>query len=277
MQVTEITGKSLDEAKAAAAQQLGVSVDQLEVTVLEETKGLFGKTNVRIRATVIEVAPAKPAKPARATKAKAKLEPEPEPEAVVEVEPESAPEAPAKGRGRSRGKPKAEEAAPVAATEAPSANEPVATEEDADRFVKLLTDLLDRADLNVSVQSSGVQGKYVNVRLDGKDAGYLVGKHGEVLNSLQYVVNIIATQQWGNGVRTVLDGNDFRARREQQLTDLAEKIAEQVVKRGEEAVLDALPAFERRLVHKALSEMAGVTTYSEGEEPNRRVVIAPVE
>lgn len=279
MQVTEITGKSLDEAKAAAAQQLGVSVDQLEVTVLEETKGLFGKTNVRIRAMVIEAAPAKPAKPARATKAKAKPEPEPEPvvEAAPEPEPEPVKEAPATGRGRSRGKAKAEDAAPVAPAETTNSNDPVATEEDAARFVELLTDLLERAELNVSVQSAGVQGKYVNVRLDGKDAGYLVGKHGEVLNSLQYVVNIIATQQWGNGVRTVLDGNDFRARREQQLTDLAEKIAEQVVKRGEEAVLDALPAFERRLVHKALSEMAGVTTYSEGEEPNRRVVIAPAE
>lgn len=279
MQVTEITGKSLDEAKAAAAQQLGVSVDQLEVTVLEETKGLFGKTNVRIRAMVIEAAPAKPAKPARATKTKAKPEPEPEPvvEAAPEPEPEPVKEAPAKGRGRSRGKAKAEDAAPVAPAETTNSNDPVATEEDAARFVELLTDLLERAELNVSVQSAGVQGKYVNVRLDDKDAGYLVGKHGEVLNSLQYVVNIIATQQWGNGVRTVLDGNDFRARREQQLTDLAEKIAEQVVKRGEEAVLDALPAFERRLVHKALSEMAGVTTYSEGEEPNRRVVIAPAE
>lgn len=279
MQVTEITGKSLDEAKAAAAQQLGVSVDQLEVTVLEETKGLFGKTNVRIRAMVIEAAPAKPAKPARATKTKAKPEPEPEPvvEAAPEPEPEPVKEAPATGRGRSRGKAKAEDAAPVAPAETTNSNDPVATEEDAARFVELLTDLLERAELNVSVQSAGVQGKYVNVRLDGKDAGYLVGKHGEVLNSLQYVVNIIATQQWGNGVRTVLDGNDFRARREQQLTDLAEKIAEQVVKRGEEAVLDALPAFERRLVHKALSEMAGVTTYSEGEEPNRRVVIAPAE
>lgn len=289
MQVIEVTGKSLDEAKALAAKQLGVGVDQLNVQVLEETKGLFGKTNVRIRAEVVEAAPAAPAKPARAPRGKAKAEaasapvveaapaPEPEPEA----EPEPAPAAaPAKGRGRGRGK--KEEAAPVApaaakSEEAPAANEPTATQEDADRFVALLNDLMDRAELSVNVHSSGVAGKYVNVHLDGKDAGYLVGKHGEVLNSLQYLINIVATQQWGNGVRTVLDGNDFRARREEQLTDLAKKIAEQVIKRGEEAVLDALPAFERRLVHKALSEMPGVATYSEGEEPNRRVVIAPAD
>jgi spoIIIJ-associated protein len=54
-------------------------------------------------------------------------------------------------------------------------------------------------------------------------------------------------------------------------------VADEVKKRGEEAVLDALPAFERRIVHKALSDYEGVSTYSEGEEPNRRVVIAPAE
>jgi spoIIIJ-associated protein len=78
-------------------------------------------------------------------------------------------------------------------------------------------------------------------------------------------------------VRVTLDGNDFRRRREDQLTKLAQSIADQVAKRGEEAVLDALPAFERRIVHKALSEYGGVQTYSEGEEPNRRVVIAPAD
>lgn len=283
MQVIEVTAKSLDEAKAQAAKQLGVDVASLNVTVLEETKGLFGKSNVRIKAEVAEAPAAKPARGGRAKKAEAAPAPAPAPEPVVEAAPEPAPvaaEKPARSRG---GRGKAAKAEPVAeapaaeAAEEVSSNDPVATQEDADKFVELLNDLMDRADLKVSVQSTGVAGKYVNVRLDGKDAGYLVGKHGEVLNSLQYLVNIVATQQWGNGVRTVLDGNDFRARREQQLTDLAKKIAEQVIKRGEEAVLDALPAFERRLVHKALSEMSGVTTYSEGEEPNRRVVIAPAD
>lgn len=286
MQVTEVTAKSLDEAKAQAAKQLGVSVDQLNVQVLEETKGLFGKSNVRIRAEVIEAAPAKPA---RAPRGKAKAEPAPEPVVEAAPEPEPEPEKPAKPARTPRGRAKpaeaeapAKPAAKAAAkaepkADAPAGNEPVATAEDADHFVTLLNDLMNRAELDVNVQSTEVAGKYVNVRLDGKDAGYLVGKHGEVLNSLQYLINIVATQQWGNGVRTVLDGNDFRARREQQLTDLAKKIAEAVLERGEEAVLDALPAFERRLVHKALSEMPGVSTYSEGEEPNRRVVIAPAD
>lgn len=284
MQVIEVTAKSLDEAKAQAAQKLGVDVGQLTVKVLEESKGLFGKSNVKIRAEVVEAStPAeKPKTAARASRSKAKSAPEPVVEEAVAapVVEEAAPTeepAPARGRGRGRTAKPAPVAETPAASEDAAAREPVATDEDATRFVALLDDLMDRAELDVSVQATGVAGKYVNIRLDGKDAGYLVGKHGEVLNSLQYVTNIMATQQWGNGIRAVIDGNDFRARREEQLTDLATKIAEQVIKRGEEAVLDALPAFERRLVHKALSEMPGVSTYSEGEEPNRRVVIAPAD
>jgi spoIIIJ-associated protein len=94
---------------------------------------------------------------------------------------------------------------------------------------------------------------------------------------MQYLVNIIAGRRFDNGVRATLDGNDYRRRREEALTLLATKIADQVKSRGEEAVLDALPAFERRIVHKALSTYEGISTYSEGEEPNRRVVIAPID
>lgn len=95
------------------------------------------------------------------------------------------------------------------------------------------------------------------------------------MNALQYLVNIVSGRKMQNGVRATIDANDYRRRREDALTNLANKIADQVVQRGEEAVLDALPAFERRIVHKALSVRTGIVTYSEGEEPNRRVVIAP--
>ncbi|MCH8979662.1 MAG: hypothetical protein IH945_10540, partial [Armatimonadetes bacterium] len=83
------------------------------------------------------------------------------------------------------------------------------------------------------------------------------------------------TRKLGRGVRVVLEGNEYRKKRQEVLTKLATQIAKEVASRGEEAVLDALPAFERRVVHKALSEFEGVKTYSEGEEPERRVVIAP--
>lgn len=267
MQSIEMTGKSVAEATKSAASKLGVAEDQLTVTVLEETKGLFGKSTVRVRAEVkavaaavstkatngkvVEEAPAeKPAKKPRATKAA----------------PKKTEEAPAE-----------EEAPAQAVSEDVPEAEVAATAADGDRFVTLIHDLVAKAEMDVQAKVTQVSGRYVNIELDGKDVAYLVGKHGEVLNALQYLVNIIAGRSFGNGVRATIDGNHYRNRREQQLTAHAQRVADEVKKRGEEAVLDALPAFERRIVHKALSEYAGVATYSEGEEPNRRVVIAPSE
>jgi spoIIIJ-associated protein len=280
MSSLEITAKSVDEAKKAAAEKLNVSADQLNVTVLEETKGLFGKSSVRIRAEVVS-APAVPA-PAAAAKGKGKATKAaaPAPAPVVE-EPAPVAEAPAKKDGRkgkkSNEKPAAEAPAADADGDEASGEEVVATQENAEQLSALLRELVESAGLQVNVKVREVSGRYVTLGLDGKDAAFLVGKHGEVLNALQYLVNIIAGRKYANGVRATLDANDYRRRREETLTALAVRIAEQVKERGEEAVLDALPAFERRVVHKALGEISGISTYSEGEEPNRRVVIAPAD
>jgi spoIIIJ-associated protein len=166
---------------------------------------------------------------------------------------------------------------PSEGEEAEERAEVVATEEDESAIAAIVAQLMESGDLDVQVEETSRQGKYVNVVLDGKDAAHLVGKHGEVLNALQYLVNVMLTQKRKNGVRATIDGGNYRRKREEALTKLATNIANEVKKRGEEAVLDALPAFERRIVHKVLSEIEGISTYSEGEEPNRRVVIAPVE
>ncbi len=294
MQSVELSAKTLDEARKAAATKLGVSESALTVTVLEETKGLFGKSTVRVRAEAAPAAEAsalsapeeKPAgrgrgrKPAAEPEAEVALvavEPEPEPvsDPVTTEEPDRGGRGRGRGgRGRSESAP-AVETAPVESTEeAPSAN---ATDADGDKLAGLLRELLESAGMEVNVTLGEITGRYVSLKLDGKDAAYLVGKHGEVLNALQYLVNVVAHRRIGTEARATLDGNDYRKRREDVLTQMASDIAAQVKERGEEAVLDALPAFERRIVHKALQEIEGIQTYSEGEEPNRRVVIAPAE
>jgi len=313
MNSIELTAKSVDDAKKNAAAKLGVSADQVTITVLEETKGLFGKVNLRVRAEVVatEAAPAAaPAAPAEeapkakaAPKAAAKKEEAPAAEAsaprrklgakkeapaapaAAEVATEEA--APAAAAKPARGKKpvKAEASEAPAAPEAPEeaaegvedAVEIVATTEDENFILTVANDLVAQSGLSAEFKASGIQGKYVNISLDGNDTKYLIGRNGEVINALQYLMNLAVKQQRPNGVRVVIDGNDYRKRREQALTALAQRIAAEVQQREEEAVLDALPAFERRVVHKALQEIPGVKTYSEGEEPNRRVVIAPAD
>lgn len=288
MQTVEITAKSVAEATAAAAEKLGVAPEQVTITVLEEAKGLFGRSTVRVRAEAgspdVEAEPAKPAKAPKAAKKVAEPVAEPSTPAVVESvatpEPVAAePEAPKKSRGgRGKSKPEAPvQTEAVAEVTKEAVEEIVASAADAEQIVEMIREILESAKLNVNVKVGEVSGRYVSVVLDGKDAAFLVGKHGEVLNAMQYLVNIMAGRKFNNGVRATLDCNDYRRRREEALTGLATKIASEVKQRHEEAVLDALPAFERRIVHKALSEIEGVTTYSEGEEPNRRVVIAPAE
>ncbi|MFI5385040.1 MAG: RNA-binding cell elongation regulator Jag/EloR [Fimbriimonadales bacterium] len=278
MQSIEITGKSVDEAKKSAASKLGVAEGDLTVTVLEETKGLFGKSNVRIRAEVAKSTPKKAVVEAPAEPVAAKVE-EPTAETpAVEAAPK--PEKPKRTRAtKATAKP---EPAPVEEpteefVEEPAAQGPNATEQDAEQLAAVVRDMVESASLDVTIKGTSFSGRYVNVELDGRDVAHLVGKHGEVLNAMQYLVNIVAGRKFNNGIRATLDGNNYRRRREEALYQLATRVAAEVKNRGEEAVLDALPAFERRIVHKSLSDYKGVQTYSEGEEPNRRVVIAPAD
>lgn len=290
----ELTVKNLDEAAATAAEQLGVSADQVKITVIEESKKLFGKVSYKVKAEAPDApaaaAPAAPAEEKKKAPAKAKkAEAAPAEEVAAPVVEEKKAAAPKKLGAKK----KTEDAsAPAAAVDAPAATEEAAsaaeqeedngpeiaaTPEDAAKLGDILELLAKQSGLDAEIVVGELQGKYINLSIDGKEAGYLVGKNGEVLNSLQYLINLIAKQQLGNGVRVTLDGNDYRKKRAESLTALAEKIADKVKERGEEAVLEALPAFERRVIHKALQEIEGVTTYSEGEEPDRRVVIAPID
>lgn len=246
MEAIEIAAASLEEATVQAAAQLGVGRDQVVVTVIDESKGLFGKGQVRVKAE-IKAGPAEPTKKPRTKKATKEAEKAPQ-EAVVEVKSENGDD---------------------------EASDAVASEADGEKIVGLLQAMLDGSGLQVSVKVSELTGKYVNVALGGRDVSYLVGRRGEVLNALQYLMNVIVSRQLDNGVRVVVDGDEYRRRRQEVLEKQALDIAAEVKKRGEEAVLDALPAFERRVIHQALADYDGVTTYSEGEEPDRRVVIAP--
>src|ERR1044072_2586188 len=215
MQSIEITGKSVDEATKAAAAKLGVAENALTVTVLEQTKGLFGKSNVRIRAEVSGKAPKTavvetPAAPAVEAIGESFNEPPP---AEVEAKAKNPEKTENPKRGRATKPAKAVEAAPAAeeATEeaAPEGGaEPSATETDADQLATLVQDMLESANLDIHVKDRSANGRYVNIELDGRDVGHLVGKHGEVLNAMQYLVNIIAGRRFNNGIRATLDGNN---------------------------------------------------------------------
>ena len=109
----------------------------------------------------------------------------------------------------------------------------------------------------------------------GEDAGRIIGRYGSGLNALQYLTGLVVQRRTGEHVRLQLDAEGYRDRREAALVEQARSLAAEVIQAGQEAELDPLSAFERRIIHNALLDHPDVITYSEGEDPDRRVIIAP--
>lgn len=138
----------------------------------------------------------------------------------------------------------------------------------------VLEELLRLMELQGSVEvAMGTEAAKLNVV--GTDLGVLIGRRGEKLASLQHIVNLIVARREGQLNRIMVDVENYRGRREDQLRDVADRAAQRVTQSGKIIQLEAMPAMERRIVHLALAEHATVRTQSVGVEPNRRVVILP--
>ena len=114
------------------------------------------------------------------------------------------------------------------------------------------------------------------VTCSGPDVGLLIGRHGQTIDAVQYLLNVIAYRAYGDDKRdVVVDAAGYRARRQATLESLADRVAERVLESGEPEELEPMTAVERKVVHLRLKEIAGIGTTSEGTEPNRYVVVVP--
>jgi spoIIIJ-associated protein len=117
----------------------------------------------------------------------------------------------------------------------------------------------------------------VLVDVQGNDLGILIGRRAEILNALQYIVNLIVSKRAEHWVKVIIDVQGYRARHERQLRQMAQRMAEQAMKAGRRQVLEPMSASDRRIIHLELREHPGVTTQSVGEEPTRKITIVPKE
>lgn len=115
---------------------------------------------------------------------------------------------------------------------------------------------------------------HVVINLRGEDLGVLIGKHGQTLDALQYLTNLAANKEADERCRIILDVEDYRKRRAETLSRLATRLADKVKRRGERVVLEPMSPLERKIIHMALQNDNRIVTYSEGDEPYRKVVIA---
>ena len=144
--------------------------------------------------------------------------------------------------------------------------------------IAALSRILQAAGVNVtrtlrSAHDSESGGPVID--LAGEDSGLLIGRRGQTLQALQYLVNLIVRKQYGEGVRVVLDVENYRQRRESSLRDMADKVASRVVQTSRSITLEPMPPADRRIIHTSLSEHPGVNTQSTGEGENRKVMVMP--
>ena len=146
----------------------------------------------------------------------------------------------------------------------------------ADVARKFLDGLLVRLGTPAQIEVSENRGeKEIHMDLSGDNMGAVIGRRGETLDALQYLTTIVANRAEDDRWRVVLDTENYRAKRQETLVNLANKTAARVVKYQKAVALEPMNPHERRIIHAALQEVEGVTTYSTGSEPNRKVIVAP--
>ena len=147
--------------------------------------------------------------------------------------------------------------------------------ETAERAEKFLMDVLEAMDLKATVSmEENKEERTLDIDLAGDDMGVLIGKRGQTLVSLQYLVSLVVNKGEDDYIRVKVDTENYRQRRKDTLENLAKNIASKVRRTGKPVTLEPMNPYERRVIHSALQNDRYVETHSEGEEPFRKVVVS---
>ena len=308
MDSIRVTAKTVSDAITEASIQLETSSDNIEYTVIDEgSKGFFGIgsrkamiearkkfTDEDLMQEVFGEKKEKAEKPKREPKKEMKKEQMPELKKEAAPEKKEATHKPEKRENRevkkeprkaAAVKPTEKEAEkPQEKPESPAEEAvfaepkqprvPADPEEAKRRAVTFLTDMFRVMDMQIEVHAS-FEDDTLSVDLSGEEMGLLIGKRGQTLDSLQYLTSLVVNKGKASYVRVKLDTEDYRNRRKATLENLAKNIAFKVKKTRRPVFLEPMNPYERRIIHSALQNDPYVTTHSEGEEPNRKVVVTP--
>ena len=268
-QFIDVTGKTEDEAIQNALRQLGLDRDDVSVEILERAKSGFlglGSCPAKVR---VSYGPEEEEEPAAPAEAEARQE---------EPKPVKAERKPRQER-KAAEKPAAPAEEPEAAPEEkqPETVQTLGEEVDdekAQAIRKFLSGLLEQMENTAEIHIYLAEKGRYKVILEGKGLGALIGRRGETLDAIQQLTSYAVNRSGGGRVRVQLDAENYREKREQSLQHLARKVAAKVTKYHRSVTLEPMNAYERHVIHTALQDVPGVTTYSTGTEPNRRVIVA---
>ena len=242
---TEKKAKSIDEAVELALTELGIEKENAEIEIVQEpAKGFLG---IGAKDAIVKVTAKKAEKPAKAEK-KQKAE---KPAKVEKTD-----DAPLKPK-------KVKTSGGVYNSDSPAEN--------AKNFIK---DVLNAMGIEVEVTAE-LKEDIVEVNLEGDNMGVVIGKRGDTLDSLQYLTSLVVNQKSEDYIKVSIDTENYREKREEVLCALATRLAAKVARTGKKFSLEPMNPYERRIIHSNLQDNEDVTTFSIGQEPYRKVVIAP--
>lgn len=205
MKFVEIKAKTVDEAVEKALAELNTTKENVDIEILEESKGLFGllgSKEVKVRVTLLK-------------------------------------------------------------------------EDDSAKAENFLKNITERLGMNTEFETVyNEEEKKMAIELKGDGLGLLIGRRGETLDALQYLTNIFVNKGSDDYIKITLDAENYRERREDALVTLAKRTAAKATKYKKNMIIEPKNPYERRIIHEALQDYPEVTTYSIGEEPNRKVVVA---
>lgn len=205
MKFVEIKAKTVDEAVEKALSDLNTTKENVEIEILEESKGLFGllgSKEVKVRVTLIK-------------------------------------------------------------------------EDETSKAESFLKNITEKMGMDTELETVyNEEEKKMTIELKGEGLGLLIGRRGETLDALQYLTNIFLNKGSDDYIKVTLDAENYRERREDALVNLAKRTASKATKYKKNMIIEPKNPYERRIIHEALQDYPEVTTYSIGEEPNRKVVVA---
>lgn len=205
MKFVEIKAKTVDEAVEKALLELNTTKENVEIEIIEESKGLFGllgSKEVKVRVTLLK-------------------------------------------------------------------------EDETLKATEFLRNITEKLGMDIEFDASfEEEEKKMKIELKGEGLGLLIGRRGETLDSIQYLTNIFVNKGTDDYIKVTIDAENYRERREDALVTLAKRTAQKATKYKKNMIIEPKNPYERRIIHEALQDYPGVTTYSIGEEPNRKVVVA---
>ena len=271
-QFIDVTGKTEDEAISRALEQLKLDRDDVSVEILERAKAGFlglGSCPAKVRVSYGEDDAPAPEQPKVMEKVR---EDKPKAEKPKADKPRTEKKPAEKSQRREepvkKEAPKTEEVPFVPVDRGEEVNDDRAQE-----IKKFLSGLLQQMEVTAEVKVYLPEKGRYKVILEGQGLGAIIGRRGETLDAIQQLTSY-SVNRTGSRVRVQLDAENYRAKREQSLERLANKVAGKVVKYRRSVTLEPMNAYERHVIHTALQEVPGVTTYSTGVDPNRRVIVA---